>query len=327
MLKSIVFFIFLSTLSVAQTLEIMKIVNIDKQALKQELENLTEYKLINDYNFMNLYYNPKQLDDRKKFEAFILKNQDVFEIHLSKKLNLYFAIMMNNPNLVKKYIKKGTKVNSYYLSVLKEKGSYIQKRYFVYEILKFYKLKNSEVVLMINNLNPFKHKIDNLFKRAIKNENIEQIKYLLKNGADINGGAYNIPIIDSVNNTEILKLLILNNADVNSGYANGTTALINAVKKENAESAKLLLEQGVNINSSYGAKYGAKYTPIQIAVLNNDKKMIKLLQEYGADSVLYAKIQNKINSAKESIYKIAVGVGFSSGMLFYLIGVEMSGEY
>lgn len=302
-------------------LGIMKIITLQESSLIKELQNMTINKLVDEYNFINLYYNPKQLQNKLKFEQFVIEHQQLFEVNLKPQINLYISIMMNDQNLIQKFIDIGANVDEYYLCVIKG----VQKKYYTTEILKFYKLDKAFTVLINNNFDPYKHKKDELFAKAIENESIEEIEYILEQGIDIKGGAYNSPIIDSANNSQILKLLIQHGADVNSTYSSGETALINAVYNKNLESARILLENGADIDAYYSDDI--YHTPIQIAVSNDDEKMIELLQEYGANSVIYTSLENGVNSFKAGVGDVIVGVGFAVGMLIYLIGVEISGEY
>ncbi|HOZ30677.1 MAG TPA: ankyrin repeat domain-containing protein [Bacteroidales bacterium] len=148
--------------------------------------------------------------------------------------------------------------------------------------------------------------------RAIMQNNIEAVEFLLKNGADINFLSYDkdIPLsfvtsnemfdllkahnpkfdIKSVDNTTVLHsysqigLLepigyIVENKkiDINTKDRSGGTALLYAVQYNQYEAAKYLLENG-DLQT-----YGWDVYPIHYAVDNSNFEMVKLLVEHGAD--------------------------------------------
>ena len=137
---------------------------------------------------------------------------------------------------------------------------------------------------------------------AIGKENIEMVKLLIENGADVNallnidtknliekGLAVNTSTKDGLTtlmfaimekkNIEIIKLLLEHEVDVNVFVNNGETALMLAIYNENIKLTKLLLEYGADINIS--VKSGE--TALMLAIYNENIKLTKLLLEYGAD--------------------------------------------
>lgn len=67
--------------------------------------------------------------------------------------------------------------------------------------------------------------------------------------------------------------------DINSADDDGDTGLHKAVLFKNYDSAKYLLDMGCakNKKNSYG------WTALDMAIVNRDKSIVKLLNEYGAD--------------------------------------------
>lgn len=85
-------------------------------------------------------------------------------------------------------------------------------------------------------------------------------------------------IVTSAKNGDIdnVKLLLDNGADIESRTNNGSTLLMIAVHKRNEKMVKFLLNRGANVN----AFNDVGYTPLMYAVPN---KIIKLLVKNGAD--------------------------------------------
>ena len=106
----------------------------------------------------------------------------------------------------------------------------------------------------------------------------EDNKSQCKSVADINSNPKHgvTPLISAVkkNNIEIAKMLIENGADVNAvGGSEKKTAIFFAVSDDNVEMAKMLISKGADLNVT-DAYY---QTPLNIAVEKGNKKMINLL--------------------------------------------------
>uniref|UniRef100_UPI001AACA070 ankyrin repeat domain-containing protein n=1 Tax=Facilibium subflavum TaxID=2219058 RepID=UPI001AACA070 len=90
---------------------------------------------------------------------------------------------------------------------------------------------------------------------AVGKGNIEEVKYYLSNGGNVNISNKNredTPLLHVAvfyGHREIVQLLIENGADVDITNSHGTTALHLASKKGNAEIVKLLLEAGADITA------------------------------------------------------------------------------
>ncbi|WP_339043682.1 ankyrin repeat domain-containing protein [Spiroplasma endosymbiont of Apeira syringaria] len=81
------------------------------------------------------------------------------------------------------------------------------------------------------------------------------------------------------NNIEIVKLLLENDADINEQDINGCAPLHWAIECNNIEIVKLLLENDADIN----AQEKSLATPLHLSIYTNNFDMIKLLLEKGAD--------------------------------------------
>src|SRR5205809_597605 len=76
-----------------------------------------------------------------------------------------------------------------------------------------------------------------------------------------------------------VRALLLKKADVNAPQADGTTALLWAVRYDELETADALIHAGAKVSS--GNRDGA--TPLQLAALNGSAAMIEKLIKAGAD--------------------------------------------
>lgn len=159
---------------------------------------------------------------------------DIDDMHINIHEKLKVAVVQQNLEKVKKYIAQGADVN-YINKVFPDDPALIQAMRHTYD------------------------------KDGVKYEpNIEIIKLLIENGADVN----NKNLVDSsplhyaveLKNTEIIKLLIDKGADVNAKNCIGDTPLHRAVFNS-FENTKILINNGADIK----AKDKDGKTPLDIA--------------------------------------------------------------
>jgi len=119
--------------------------------------------------------------------------------------------------------------------------------------------------------------------RAIKNNNIEQVKNLIKEGLDVNrysGNYLPITIAGMYNKIKIVKLLLKHELHLNMKDYSGSTPLIIISrlnkKPESAIIAKLLLENGAWLN----AKNGMGKKAIDYAIKNKNIPLIEILHQW-----------------------------------------------
>lgn len=120
---------------------------------------------------------------------------------------------------------------------------------------------------------------------AIKAKDLEEVRRLIKDGADINAKAYRCEPLHfavKIRDLDIAKFLIDNGADINAKDAYGKTPLHDAISQGNlgfVELAKLLLDNGADVNAKN--KYGE--TPLNFAAFGGNLAIANLLIDSGAD--------------------------------------------
>eukprot|EP00833_Pecoramyces_ruminatium_P003345 jgi/Orpsp1_1/1177377/evm.model.c7180000061226.1 len=117
-----------------------------------------------------------------------------------------------------------------------------------------------------------------------KNGNENLVKYLIKQGADINkkkkrGGETPFFYACKSGNENLVKYLIEQGADINKVNVVGETILFYACKSGNENIVKYLIECGENINE----ENDIGKTPISNACLSGNVNLVKYLIEHGAD--------------------------------------------
>ena len=122
-----------------------------------------------------------------------------------------------------------------------------------------------------------------LIKGVVTRAPIEEIRNLIKLGADVNtaGNQSTKPLYAACmqKNRELITLLLDHGADVNIMDTRGGTPLHTTCLSSNTEIATLLLDRGAEINIA--DRDGE--TPLYWACNNNKPKIIPLLLERGAE--------------------------------------------
>ncbi|MDD5613821.1 MAG: ankyrin repeat domain-containing protein [Candidatus Omnitrophica bacterium] len=118
---------------------------------------------------------------------------------------------------------------------------------------------------------------------AASKGNLDMIKILLENGADINSQDDMMgwtPLISAANkgNNEAVKLLIDRGAIIDAADTAGYTALIYAATAGYKDTVELLVKSGADINYASGG-----YSPLISALDNGHTETAKVLIENGAD--------------------------------------------
>ncbi len=117
---------------------------------------------------------------------------------------------------------------------------------------------------------------------AIEKGDVEKVRALLKEGADVNARDQWKPALHEAainGRSDIMRMLLDAGADINGRDYWGNTALQWAAFKGSIENVKLLLDKGANVNSA--DNHGK--TPLVAAAEGNHANIIKFLISNGAD--------------------------------------------
>ncbi|MFA7577819.1 MAG: ankyrin repeat domain-containing protein [Candidatus Muiribacteriota bacterium] len=139
---------------------------------------------------------------------------------------------------------------------------------------------------------------------------VDDLDLFLKAGMDINSinrygfpAIYNSVIANKIENT---KFLIRNNAFINFKDLSGANLLIHSIKNKNFNMAKILIDNGIEINFIYNSQ-----TPFTLALNERQPQIAEYLLENGLDL-------NKVNLLGESPIWKAVEKG-NYRMVYFLL--------
>ena len=148
---------------------------------------------------------------------------------------------------------------------------------------------------------------------AAMHGNIDAVKSLIKEGADINAcGWYHTPLIAAsrYGHTEIVQLLLNKGADPNVACDDGNTALITAcdewrATRSRCEIVKLLIKAGANVNQATDNGI----VPLMGAVRWNTE-IVKLLIKAGADINASIDMDDKLTGGRTVLMEAAI-IGYT----------------
>jgi len=124
--------------------------------------------------------------------------------------------------------------------------------------------------------------------KAVKIADIEAIKRLIDEGADVNAEDWIGSMLHKAawyGHVGVIKLLLANGADVNAQDSSGITPLLEAVARSNVVVINLLLAKGADLN----ARDPRGDMPLHRAIRIGDTKVVQLLLTHGADANAKAK--------------------------------------
>lgn len=133
---------------------------------------------------------------------------------------------------------------------------------------------------------------------ASRTGDIERVRVLLDNGADVNSNESNdvgdTPLIvaSKKGNLELVRLLLERGADVNKPNNNQNAPLHVASMWIQLDIIRVLLENGADINKANNSGF----TPLHYATMRGDVNTVRLLLENGAD------ITKKDKNGKDAFY-------------------------
>jgi ankyrin repeat protein len=132
-----------------------------------------------------------------------------------------------------------------------------------------------------------------LLAKAIRDDDIDLVRYLLQKGANSNGQEkQKTPLMEASRNgnVEIMKILIDAGANLHAcrlcGWRGSHNALDCAIRNGHVEAVRLLVTNGLKTYSS-----SAYCMPLHTAAIDNRAAMLSLLLEHGVGDVLAVDIQ------------------------------------
>ncbi|XP_057318711.1 ankyrin-1-like isoform X2 [Microplitis mediator] len=114
---------------------------------------------------------------------------------------------------------------------------------------------------------------------AVSTENLEIVNLLLKHKADVNISTKKLGSVIGIavdqNNYELSELLLKAGADINEPL--NMTLLHRAVGANNYRIANDSIKRGADVNAINGSKASQYYSPLQISIMNADRKLLRLI--------------------------------------------------
>ncbi len=111
--------------------------------------------------------------------------------------------------------------------------------------------------------------------KAMRNSNLEKVRYFIKQGADVNQGLW--CAVRSFDNLDLVKCFVENGADVNIKWLSGWTLLHCS---QNKQVIDYLISHGADVNG----KNDSGQTPLHWACSGKNIEWAKYLLERGADA-------------------------------------------
>ncbi len=129
---------------------------------------------------------------------------------------------------------------------------------------------------------------------AVRDGNIEKVKFLLQNGADINGfnAYYDVALIKAINDNqiEVAKLLVASGANLNIPNRHGITPFLASILMKKDELTFMMLnDHHVNLDGRFLIKTGDSkennvgVRPLEAAIQLENVELVKQLLEKGAN--------------------------------------------
>ena len=243
-------------------------------------------------NIMKLFLNSYIFDNFKKLisEANI-ENTDIAEIN---------KMVIEDSNL---YLDRSTSFGAHSFN----KGDYLLSLLIA---LKHYDIATNLIDIGYLDINKQTKNYTPLIY-AIENNDIESVKFLIDNKADVGLPTYSdskLPLNYAIENSNIEIASLLLNAGCDKEYTyNGKTPLIHAIEKDNYDMVKLLLDKKVKVNSRSGEE-------LYLAVKDNKLEIAEALINAKADiNVRYNDDKTCLMIASEKGYKEMVELLIDKG--------------
>jgi len=122
---------------------------------------------------------------------------------------------------------------------------------------------------------------------AVEKTDIEQVRLLITEGADINAAGGDkaltpLHLAASRGHAEVVKALLAKGAEVNIGDADGNTALFWAIASRDEETVKTLIDGGIDVNK--GPSHEGAIPPLIHAIWQGSKSNVKAILNAGANT-------------------------------------------
>lgn len=297
---------------------------------------------------IKLGINPKKDLDHNGANALLLvapydKDFSLINYFISKGLDLNstdkegntafnYAARIGNITTLKNLVEKGVKFNDNAMIIASQGSRGTSNTLEVYQYLEGLKIKPNAIGKNGENV---------LHSIVRKEKQGDIIKYFLSKGVDANKSDNdgNTPLMNAAASSadmEVLNILLATTKDVNHANKKGVTALAQALKSNNAEVVKLLIDKGANVNvldanednlttyliQSYNPQKAEDFeskikiltdkgfsiaspqkngnTVYHLAVAKNDVSLIKLVERFGVN------VNSKNSEGMTALHKAAL---------------------
>jgi Ankyrin repeats (3 copies) len=135
---------------------------------------------------------------------------------------------------------------------------------------------------------PYCYPLQGELYSAASGGDLERVRAALRAGANVDGhlddNTTALPAAVANGHTEVARLLLDNGAQVNQGDGIHWPPLYRAVYRHDAETVNLLLARGAKFTWGCDFEARAGQTPLQFAEAHGDEEIVALLDEAGASS-------------------------------------------
>ncbi len=212
------------------------------------------------------------INDQERVKLLIEKGADVNAKDIDSTTLLMAATDNNNMEITKLLVENGADVNA------KDRSGDIAIFYAALngnmEMVQYLIENGADITITNTKWNR------NIIHYAARSGNLELVQYLVNQGISVleSNGALHKAV--SSGNLELVKWLVAHGADVHGDYFNDSV-LLYAVRSSNKDILRYLVEEkGVDVNESANRKMD--YSALEEAVKNNNIETVKYLVEHGA---------------------------------------------
>jgi ankyrin repeat protein len=245
-----------------------------------KLDSITDPKL---NKFVTLEYKKSTRAPINEHTLALENKLSESKIVINGKLNpdsLLFAVKTGLPDIVRETISRGSilQTNGIELHTAAENG---------YAEIVSLLLENAKKIKL--NINTFAYTPYETLRDAVDNNHFDVVKLLCEQAESLQLDIYkkdyeNCTLLSLSHNPRIVQFFCEKGLNVNNITSYGTTSLGDAIKSQNFEIAKILLDSKADVNLIFtDFDTQNELSPIELAIQQSDFQMIKLLLEYGAE--------------------------------------------